>query len=468
MELNVSNVVDYIEQKYDVEKIKYNSIPLWPFLRYSFYSHWFEKKMNDNSSKSKRNEKIKALWTLIQTFCKSSKGLFLKRNKVLYFVNESTLKYSSGVKLDKVGAGLAKLYPDLLFLVSNTIPESNYPFRKYISLKFIDLFTKLLPSNYESANVYCKTIIEDILNELNIDYDYNYYIKNVLRKIRFYEFWFNLTKPKMIFVSCYYIPDRLPALYAAKKLRILVVELQHGMLGNSHFAYHVNKDIEPSPYPNYLLSFGEKFNKLVSPSIYKQNNILSTGNFYLDYIKSTKQVNEEIFKKKYNIINKTVITVASQITVDEELFEFYKKVCLDNKSVFVIFVPREYQPYHSEPIPENMSVEFELDVYQCIQNSDLTSTVYSTCCFESLALGVPCLLININNYVNQFLEEFITSDTTMYIVEPIIEEVNLALKNILKIPKQKINEEGNSFYLNNHIDLLKKNIITISEEYNEK
>src|SRR5699024_3590183 len=89
-----------------------------------------------------------------------------------------------------------------------------------------------------------------IIKQMNdFIHGYNYYIK-----------LFSKRKPKRIFIVVSY--ECIPIIAAAKDLGIKVIEFQHGVLTEYHFAYNFSDPTKDINYiPDKLLTFGEYWGK---------------------------------------------------------------------------------------------------------------------------------------------------------------------------------------------------------------
>lgn len=79
---------------------------------------------------------------------------------------------------------------------------------------------------------------------------------------------------------------KMALISAAKKLKIPTVELQHGIIYKSHLAYIYPKVLSRELFPDYLLTYGEHFSKLVRKysSAFKDEHVIAVGFPYLESI----------------------------------------------------------------------------------------------------------------------------------------------------------------------------------------
>ncbi|GHV78824.1 hypothetical protein AGMMS49944_06150 [Spirochaetia bacterium] len=300
---------------------------------------------------------------------------------------------------------------------------------------------------------------------MGIEVDVDKYISDMYSSIVFYRKYFRFIKPSKIYVVCYYDRYSMAAFYAAKEMGIPVIEVQHGLINKVHFAYIANKLIEPNPYPDYLFCFSETFKNIVSSNIYKSESIFVTGRYYIDLIKMRKEKNYNLFLKKHGKFkDKIIITVADNnlVEIDNKLLDMIKTMASSRSDIMYIYKPRimtENYLYFSHP---NVTIEEDLDVYQCMQNSHITTTVASTIAMESLVFGTPVILLNINNLAKMYLSELFSPVNSVYYADT-TEEYLSYIPEVLSIDRSKVAVEGTCFYADNHAERIKEAIETIND-----
>ena len=137
--------------------------------------------------------------------------------------------------------------------------------------------------------------------------------------------------------------------------------------------------------------------------------------------------------------------------------DFFVSFAKKNKDFDIVFIPRYAEPHHNTSMPDNFFIEKKLDVYQCMQNSTLVATSYSTCSLEALALGKPVLLVNIDNLAIPAMHDYLKPDTTIRVcdINDSQEKIVGVIEELLQIPEEKILAEGNGYYAQGHLHLLK-------------
>lgn len=455
---DVLEKIEYIETHYDVNAIEYDGIKLWPFLRSGYYFTYYNKLNNFSCTKEvkRKNRYISLLKDLFKAVRYTNIVLFFKKNPVLLYTDTLEIKELSNGPIDKIANLIIQNEKNILPVVIYADNNKKYVLRKKVDFHFIDFICKMKRCQISEYDISGFETLKQIMIKLDISFDNIGAITLIKRYIAFYRKWFNKVRPKRIYVNCYYNLHKMSMIYVAKELNIKVIELQHGVIGPEHCGYKALIDISPNPYPDYLFSFGKKFKQFISPAIYKENQIKYVGSFIVDNIKNNRVESKTKFKNKYgDLSGRIIITVASQNTIDKELLLFYSNIAKYNKKYFIVFVPRVFEAYHHEYELDNLVIETELSIYECMVSSDIASTVYSTCALESLALGIPTLLVNFENKAKNLIGMFFNVDSTVRYCDN-EDMFNDCIDKLLAIDKKLICEEGNTFFEVHHDNLILK------------
>lgn len=452
-----------IETKYNVSSISVNDIQVWPFLRVSYYfqygrSYIFEV-LNNNSNRTK------IIFSRLKRIRNVFYGFWNLFKKYDYIVFSDTLerRLVSGKYIDKIAEYLLyELGEKRVLLIENPVNGLHFN-RSKISTKNIislDIFCIFCNKYFLRKKLCIKN--EVILKEINKKYGLNINYHRIIAQFIFYKYMFiifyKIYNPKAIFINCYYSLIHQAAICAAKKKGIKTIELQHGIINNKHSAYNIFTYLDKSFFPDYLLAFGDYVKNVFNEGNYfiKKENVLPVGSMYLDYINykyKPSKGNVKIFinfRKKY----KKIVTVSSQWTIESKLIKFIKKSASLSKDILYIFVPRDINKnYSNVNFPENIIILKHLDVYQITKETNFHSTVYSTCASEAPAIGVPNILININNQAKMYYSNLLTNRDVTRFVDTEKEFVNTILTWHTKT-KREIMSLHNGFYKENH----KKNL----------
>lgn len=254
------------------------------------------------------------------------------------------------------------------------------------------------------------------------------YLENFIYKINYYKKLFRKRKPKKIFVVVSY--SNIPIIAAAKDLGIEVIEFQHGVITDYHFAYNFSDPTKKLKYfPDKLLTFGEYWGK--TKGFPKQTEIEVYGFPYL---------NQQL--KKYNNTPKKSkqVLFLSQGTIGKQLSIQARKIAETMPEYYFVYKlhPGEYDRWKNEYPDlviasqlENFEVidNNEKNLYSFFAESEFQIGVYSTSIFEGLTLNCKTILLNLPGI--EYMEDLIKHE--------IVEVANTSdeVKNIIKKYKTK-------------------------------
>jgi hypothetical protein len=472
MKTDVIDKINYIESKYPVGSITYHGIRIWPFLRKAMFNeYYYEKKTSPTVS---RKNIVGNVIKYIKLLRMTSLRLFFIKNATLLFTTDyaGTIRIVNNTQVDRFTAPIIFHEKKYIPIVDKNYKAEISAYSKYIPVNFFNIFINIFFKKKIDKNQFeNRETLAEIIADLQISYDIDANVIKIYSCIAFFKKLFVFLKPSKLFIVCYYDIKKMAASYVAKEFGIPVIELQHGMISNSHWAYTGLVNIRDNPYPNYLFCFGSSFKKHVSPCIYKPKNIFVTGNYYFDILKREKEKNRKIFQNKYSKYNtKVIITIAAQndSELDNGMLEFIGSISNISPDIFFIFVPRVPSKKIKASLNTNIIIETELNIYQCMQNSHITSTVYSTCTIESLVFGTPVILFNINNMA-KLIYSGILSETNSVFYANTPEEYCSYITQALSISRIKTASYGESFFTSNSIEKTKQALDLINKtEYSAK
>lgn len=461
MKTDVIEKIKHIETTYPVEDIEYAGIKLWPFFRNSIFTLYY---YSDETTETNETQKLSKVLRFLTAFKETSLLRMLKKQSVLVFTDDMEIKRRNDGYADRIMQCVFTAETNLTPIIVKRL-QFNVPIKYYVQSDFIAgfivLFSKLL--HFKRKKFQGEEILRNIIQELNVQFDYKKDFRLIIGGLDFYRIYFCLVKPCKIYVNCYYDIMRMPAFYVAKQKRIPVIEMQHGVINDHHIAYTSFKCFDVNPYPDYLLVFGDRFKLEVSENIYHKGSVLTVGSYYIDLMRQEVNANKCLFEKKYGFLkDKIIITVASQYDMDKAILTFAEQAAELDGHLFFVFIPRFVKDYHRCYKNDNIAIETELNVYQCMQNSHVTSAVLSTCAIESLAFGTPVVLMDIDGVARFMYGSFFEGiQSGLYASRPdeFIEKVNKAVhfdRNVVK-------EEGNLFFADNHEERLKKVLAVIGQ-----
>ncbi len=468
---NNLNLFKDIENQLAVEKIKYNGVYIWQFLRLLYRQKFTYTTISEDNSNNKKF--ILNINFLLQIIKKSVKGFgnYHLEKKYLLFTNLSNEKEIDGKISDKFGHPIIKNFnKDLLvFLIPYKFKFKNTP--QYYYSNFIStwvLYVLCLPSIIFRLLVGVKIENEDLLVEIEkkLDININYKFKTILF-IAFYnkllKYFRKNKKIKAVFIECYMGLMHQSAIMAAKKCGIKTIEIQHGIISKAHTAYIVPQKISRDTFPDYFFAFGKYVKNILNDSFINNEHIIPVGNYYLEYLRNNKELlkGPKIYCNKLRDSYEKIIAVTSQSPIENELIDFINKAADKLHSTAIIFIPRIYnKKYCDINFHKNIFIHEEYGFYELVSFCDIHSTVYSTCALEAPFLGIPNIFININNLSKYHFLEIFNNNFIYNYCDDVDSFVNL-VNNWKALPTEEVINLSSELYESNSEEKIMKAIENI-------
>ena len=390
-----------IESNYDVENIRYRGEQVWSYLRTVYYWKSLENVTNEYANLRKENFITKLFKYIKQSFYGFSN--WFQTYDYFVFAPTELRILNNNQYIDKSFEKIMEMlgYDNCLYIDQSNqeyIPIKKTPTLHIVSGRILT-FSMALMTRISKLIFLRKKEIR-ILDEINkrekLKVDYPQIVIRFDIEKRIYKLFLNLYTPKVIFINCYYSNQSL--VKAASELNIKVIEVQHGQIGENHFAYHLNKKLDNSFFPDILLTFSEYDKSMVERS---QNNpfnkVVAVGRYALELIKA-ETIPQSLLEitKQYD---KTV-SISTQYTLESELAEFIKNIAKTNNNIGFLLSLRHFNKnyYDRFSMPSNVYLfKGEFSCYDILKVSDMHMTGYSTCAIEALFFKKKSILININN-----------------------------------------------------------------------
>jgi len=390
------NLLSKIEnENINLSKIKLKGEEIWVFLRVKYYFSFLGKKQNWKPNKQGNiKKKLHYLSTMFYGF-----NNWFRNYNYIIFSDSSQRKLIDGKYQDKLTEYIwEKLDGNTLFIELPNIHHKNIDTVKSNNIvsripivALINLLKFFLPK-------YKHREIDDVEDKYNLKNNYTKWLQEFFAGITVYKILFGIYKPKAIVVTNYYY--NIDVIISAKKQGIKVIETQHGVIGNSHFAFNINQSYSGDYFPDTMLLFGND-DKAIIDKKGLVGKSYSVGHYYIDYINNGFNKT----KKWIDLLSryKKSIAVSLQLESGKLILDFIKTVALQKKDfVFLIAVRQDFQREILDQIPENILFPSDLDCYQIIKHCDFHSSIYSTCVQESLALGKINILIDLDNIAKKY------------------------------------------------------------------
>jgi len=463
-----------IETNYDVRSIKVRNMEVWPFLRMSYSFAYIDR--HDFNIKEQRKTSLWTKITRLKNVFYGFRNLF-KKYDYLIFSGIREIRFMNGKYVNKLAEFLiTELGKKKALLIENPAGGS-HPRRSksatenMISLDFFLVF-RYVPFLKRRFIIENEMILKKINRKYNLKFNYRMVISKFISYANIFTLFFRVFRPRLVFVSEYYSPIYQAAISTAKKSCIKTIELQHSVINEKHPAYNFFVKLDKSFFPDYLFAFGDYVKNVFDENNYfmKKDNVLPVGSMYIDHIKNEYKASEgtinmfSSFRKKY----RKIVAVSSQWTIENKLIDFLKRSASLNRNVLYIFVPRDVsKDYSNANFPENIRILKNLNVYQIVKEANFHATVYSTCALEAPALGVPNILINIDDMAEKYYSDLLVDRDVTIFVETEEEFVDVILNWHTRTSKE-IMDLHEDFYKQNHKESLKQALEIIETRSYEK
>lgn len=316
------------------------------------------------------------------------------------------------------------------------------PYRKVASknvmsrsffLVFEEIYGRLFLRNVKVENV---ALMHEILEEVSGGINHQQILRKYLAQYRLMKFWLRiLPRPKVVFLSVSY--TNFGYIRAFRELGIKVVEVQHGIISKNHHAYFYAKEMDPIQFPEYLVTVGEK-----EVAVFKEENsfpvneVVPVGSWIIDHYRTQKRTEKRELPKILFTLQDGVMSAG--------LIQFILELSPKVSGKFEIQVQprRTTKQEYLIDFPELDSIRFsEEDFYSEVINCDIHATVYSTTAIEALSLGIPNILVNIDNQSREQLDAFIGGNEYTFVVET-VETFLEAIPKLLQAKRDEIEKSN--------------------------
>lgn len=408
-----SELVKYIESKYDVNSIKFKSLDLWLELRVRVY---LKISLGEESTLKITNK------TYIGLLSSIFYGFFnwFRKYDAWFFSSQINRVLIEDKYYDRIFDYPASQYKKSLFIeltTSKHYKKSKINSKYIVSRSLLILIEKTI-SIFISTKKVNLDAFNKILEEFNIEVNPSYSIKKMISQYLMMRFLLKIKKPKIVYVSPSY--TCFGYIKAFKEKKIKVVEIQHGVIVKEHFGYFIHAKFDRNYFVDNLLTFGEKeieaFNS--ENKGIDEKSIYPVGNFYLDYINENyvKNLKIDVLLQPYKfsfLVSLQELDVPLKII--PEIIHLAKK---NQDSIFILKPRKKPKSFYinAYKFPNNIVIIDDENIYQLIKSTDFHVTVYSTTAIEAPALGKRNILFNIENKSKIILGDSLqSSDTSIYV-----------------------------------------------------
>ena len=442
--MNRISIINEIEENYDVNSILSNQVPIWQYIRNLIYGQ-------PDCSKNLTRQ-VKDFYSLVRNH---NWGNYqsCKKFKYLLFTDSNEEIMHDNQKIDKTSQNIIELVGDDLMVVVNpngkthnkSIECADY----YMSSSFFH-YKRWRNGLTSTQNIDGLKDLEKILNNNNINLDVDYFNRLFFTYVNIFSDWLIKTEPKSVFINCYYSLFHQALIYACKKQKIKTIEIQHGLISNSHSQYSPKKFIGKHTMPDYLLCYNDYVKTLTNKNYMDPQNIIPIGHYYIEKKLNEKFNPAQLHTSPYS----RVVAVSAQNDLEQELIEEIEAIALMKLDTLFIIKTRDNKSITSPA--KNIKINTTEDMYSLIKCADLHISCYSTVALEASMMGTPTILINIKNMSKLYYGAIIKEFENITICDSSNEVLNLmdnwAPSNINNKPYALNNRQNIKQFLDNYIN----------------
>ena len=391
--LEAVELLHRIEEKYDVMSIKVKDVEVWPLLRIRL----LDKITGDDDIR--KNKGVSAVKEVLKTLFYYNPLMFFKKYKVWVFSHNGSRKAIGGKRIERTTGCVIDAEPKTLFIEKpkanqTEFPRESIPERQIVSeswiLMLVHLVAKLYPLN--RIKISNEEYIKQLLSDINIKFNYYESIRLLIAQKVVFDFLLRITrKPKEVIIECPYV--LMGYVWSLHKHGIKVIEMQHGVLNKSHYAYN-SKFTSKMLYPDEIWVWGgEEYKYMTSSDCHFCKSVYKVGLFFLDYAKQFF-INDPFIE--YRKKGKTICLVAGQTGYEEEMAKYTEKVALDNSDCLFIYAPRRADTILDFKA-ENIVFRPNINIYEYMLWCDIHITISSTTCLECQYYHKPTIFYDYEN-----------------------------------------------------------------------
>lgn len=400
--MDVVNNYKRIEDQYDVLSIKYKGVPIWPYLRV-----FIQDALTYHFA---RGESSKSVGMILKNLFAYNPFVIFKKHDFWSHSSVITRKEINGIYHHHVSGVLCEMGKQILYFEKpeakkphfkkKVIPEKDIVSNSWsIALTF---FYAYISNFFKLGIIENEELLVNVIASFGIEYDYRKRLRILLGQRFAAKVILKLAgKPKAVFIEAPYV--QMGTVWALHENSIPVIEFQHGVLNDNHYAYCTH-------YPPTILSpdkicvYGDQeYNYFMHKQYPYCLDVVKTGLYILD--KTSLSYNEDIFRE-YRGEFKKIIVVAGQTEFETEFFKFIEEVADSMKDTMFIYIPRR----KTELFPKcrNVKVIFGVNIYVYLKWCDIHCTISSTTCLESHYFKKPTIFYMINETPREYYGDILT------------------------------------------------------------
>lgn len=439
-----------IEQSYPVMSITFKGQPIWPFVR--IYLFQILGATNHLNAHKVETSKIK---TVVKALFAYNPFTIFERHKNWLFTATERRKIIDDKYIQRVSGFMSEIDKNCLVIEK---PSTHQPHisKKHIAEKHTISEAHLLLTahlierflRYKKLEIDNEHILLNIIKDHSLAFDYKYFVRYLWSQKIATDLLLRFSpKPERVLIECPY--NILGYVWSLHCHNIKVIELQHGVIGSSHYAYILPHNSIFSP--DEIWVYGKRDVRFLKESNPKYAvEIFDTGLYYLDY--AYRAFSKDIFAN-YRLQYEHIIVFAGQASVEDAVHKFIDITASENPDTLFIYVPRFVDEVFDIKHP-NVVFAPGVNIYQYLKWCDLHCTVSSTTCLEAAYYGKKTIFYNFENLAtNYYADTLIEGQGVRYINTP--NQLRPAIESLTS-SNEMINSDGFSKFSIDHVSNLLK------------
>ncbi|EAS19078.1 hypothetical protein BBFL7_00527 [Flavobacteria bacterium BBFL7] len=452
-------IKDKIEASHNVLEVSWNKAHLWPLFKPYLYNS-----INTYSSVAP-SKSLGLLKSVFSKFLISVKSIIkIKKTEAFILSNSNRRITINGQSFARISQGVYDHFNGKAVFIESNINVAHDDIER--GTNFINetlilplqalliLWFKLVQPKFQG-----KSILVDILNEykVNVNIDFRFY--KFLARYYTFKWLLRIHKPEYVFVECYY--DYCGYIKACKDQNVQVIELQHGMIAESHRSYNYSVPVNNHLLPDKLLTFGFRESELYNNAdinFIDKECVLPTGFYLFDLfrkgeVQSPKELSMVIDADRPSFI------ISGQDLIEEKSIPFINQLAMLRQDCDFIYVPRtKTTSYETLFTQSNIKVVSEFPIYQVINATTAHITAFSTTALESLAMGKVNVFMNIDGLSEKHFENYLSFKGVYMINSP--EDFTIQMTDQFKNHKpEELSDLMKEEYLSNYLNNLNDHLI---------
>lgn len=397
-------LIKKIEQKHDMMLVKYKGVSVWPLLRINIID------AISGNNKTMKSTGVSAVKQVLSTLFYYNPLNYFCRHKVWLFAAYERRKIIDGKRILRVSGCVTEAEPDTLVIEKPSPdqcshPRSEVPEKTVVSESWLLLMVHALAilSRPFSIKLENERLLRDVLEQYGIRFDYVSAIKILASQKKVFDVVLALLpKPKKVMIECPY--SIMGYVWSLHNHNIPVIELQHGVLNDKHYAYNsLYKSDEL--YPNTLCVFGdEEYNYMMGDDSCYCSDVRKTGLYFMEMArKSFTKDPFAVFREQY----KHIILVAGQRGYEDPMADYVRGAAKTTPDCLYVYVPRNVNA-GLQFTEKNIVYRPGINIYEYMIWCDVHLTISSTTCLECQYYKKPTIFYNYSdmsmNYYSKVLK----------------------------------------------------------------